>query len=82
MKKRQFYTLLWVIILWFWILYYQTNRILSYERALELRQIDIYKDTWNTDNILNDLEEIKWKLNASWRVLANNPTLNPENYTE
>ena len=82
MKTWQFIVLAILIVLGFWVVIHQNNKILSYERALETRQIDIYKDTWSTDNILKELDEIKSTLNASWRVLTNNPTLNPENYTE
>ena len=82
MKNWQFILLTLLIIAWFSIVIYQNQRILSYWKALDYRTIDIYKDTWNTENILNDLDEIKGTIRGEWRILTNNPTLNPENYSE
>lgn len=86
MKKRE-YIILIILLLWFWIVIYQNYRILNYDRVLDLRQAEIYKETvyknmnGKIDRIENDyLDEIRSTLRASWRELNNNPTLNPQNY--
>lgn len=59
MKNWQFIILLSLIILGFWIVIYQNFKSYRYLEILEDRQIEIYKDTWQTDSIKNDLNQIK-----------------------
>jgi len=59
MKNWQFIILLSLIILGFWIVIYQNSKSYRYLEILEDRQIEIYKDTWQTDSIKNDLNQIK-----------------------
>lgn len=73
MKKRQFYTLLWVIILWFWIVIYQNYRALDYLRVLDLRQASIIKEIysveWNVSDIQDKLKPIRNELDSVMNIL-------------
>lgn len=73
MKKRKFYTLLWVIILWFWIVIYQNYRALDYLRVLDLRQASIIKEIysveWNLSNIQDKLKPIRNELDSVMDIL-------------
>ena len=70
MKNWQFIILILLISLWFWILFYQNNKILSYWKALDWRQVDIYKNTMNTNTMATNIEEIRDRTRWLWRMVS------------
>lgn len=66
MKKWQFYTIIALIIIWFWIVIYQNYRILDYNRVLDLRQAHIVKEIYSMEW---DIQAIQDKLKPMDRMI-------------